>query len=55
MDFSQRKKAGFRNRFEFDKKRIFVADDRNIKVLGYSSEMNAPFEIAWFYLENENE
>ena len=35
LGFSQRRKIGFRNKYEFDKKRVLVADQRKIKVIGY--------------------
>lgn len=38
MGFSQRKFVGFRNRCEFDKKRIVIASKRDFVVVGYDYE-----------------
>jgi hypothetical protein len=35
MDFSQRRKVGFRGAFEFDNKRILLASEGQIKILAY--------------------
>ena len=38
MSFSQRKFLGFRNRFEFDKKRVIISSKREFVVIGYDYE-----------------
>ena len=38
LDFSQRRSKGFRSTYEFDKKRVLVADSKQIQVFGYSVE-----------------
>lgn len=35
LDFSQRRKVGFRGAFEFDTKRILIANESHIKILAY--------------------
>ena len=35
LSYSQRKFMGFRNRFEFDKKRLLMASDKEFCVSGY--------------------
>ena len=35
LDFSQRRKVGFRGAFEFDTKRILIANESHVKVLAY--------------------
>jgi hypothetical protein len=44
IDFSQRRFLGFRNRFEFDKKRILLASNSMLTVMGYD-QMERPFEL----------
>ena len=36
LSFSQRRKKGYRSNYEFDKKRVLVANEKNIQILGYS-------------------
>ena len=38
MAFSQRRSKGFRNAFEFDHKRVLVADENQIQVFGFSEQ-----------------
>ena len=45
MSFSQRKFIGFRQRYEFDQKRILLASQRRITLLGYHPQSEKPFEI----------
>jgi len=35
VDFSQRRKIGFRGAFEFDNKRIMIASEKQIKILAF--------------------
>jgi len=35
LGFSQRRYVGFRKHFEFDKKRILLASEHSLKILGY--------------------
>ena len=35
MDFSQRRREGFRQRPEFDNKRVLIADKKTIKIIAY--------------------
>jgi hypothetical protein len=38
MSFSQRRFLGFRNRYEFDKKRIVFGSENELAVIGYDHE-----------------
>lgn len=38
MSFSQRKVQGFRNKYEFDKKRVILASNKEFAVVGYDHE-----------------
>ncbi|CDW75572.1 UNKNOWN [Stylonychia lemnae] len=40
LSFSQRKHLGFRNRFEFDKKRLIIGSKREFSVVGYDHNKN---------------
>lgn len=40
IDFSQRRKIGFRGAFEFDNKRILLASDSQIKILAFFQGIN---------------
>jgi hypothetical protein len=46
MAFSQRRSKGFRNAFEFDHKRVLVADQHAISVFGFSEINSSISEIA---------
>lgn len=46
MAFSQRRSKGFRNAFEFDRKRVLVADRHQISVFGFSEINTSLAEIA---------
>ena len=46
ISFSQRRSKGFRQAFEFDKKRIMVSDENCIQVLGYAHEDFHPYHIV---------
>ncbi|CDW85419.1 UNKNOWN [Stylonychia lemnae] len=46
LGFSQRRKIGFRNKYEFDKKRILVADSQRVKVIGFDQQSQMPYDIA---------
>jgi hypothetical protein len=35
LSYSQRRFVGFRNRFEFDKKRILIASRNELTIVGY--------------------
>ena len=37
LSFSQKRFTGFRNFYEFEQKRILVANDRQLKILSYQS------------------
>jgi hypothetical protein len=41
MSFSQRRKKGFRNAFEFDHKRVLVADEKQLQVFGFSEQISS--------------
>ena len=45
LSFSQRKFIGFRQRFEFDQKRILLASQNRITLLGYHPQVEKPYEI----------
>ena len=45
MSFSQRKFFGFKNRIEFDQKRILLAAGNRITILGLHPQSERPFEI----------
>lgn len=40
IDFSQRRKVGFRGAFEFDNKRIMLASESQIKILAFFQGIN---------------
>jgi hypothetical protein len=46
MAFSQRRIKGFRNAFEFDRKRVMVADENQISVFGFTETNSSIQEIA---------
>lgn len=46
MAFSQRRSKGFRNAFEFDRKRVMVADKHQISVFGFSEINSSLADIA---------
>ena len=46
MAFSQRRSKGFRNAFEFDHKRVLVADQHTISVFGFSEINSSIAEIS---------
>ena len=50
MGFSQRKEIGYRNKTEFDQKRIMIASDTKVSLLGYTKDSNNHFEIATYKL-----
>ena len=45
VSFSQRKFYGFKNRIEFDQKRILIATGNRITILGLHPQSERPFEI----------
>jgi hypothetical protein len=46
LSFSQKRYVGFRKQFEFKNRRILVANETQIKIIGYSvNEGDLPFEI----------
>lgn len=44
VSFSQRRYIGFRNRFEFDKKRLLVASQNEISIVGYD-QLERPYQL----------
>ena len=42
--FAQRRFIGFRNRYEFEKKRLFVANQHGYSIVGYDHRMHV-FEL----------
>jgi hypothetical protein len=46
MAFSQRRTKGYRNAFEFDHKRVLVADEHTISMFGFSEINSSLAEIA---------
>lgn len=54
ISFSQRRRKGFRQSFEFDKKRVMVADEKWIQVFGYAEEME-PFHIVSYSVDQTNQ
>jgi hypothetical protein len=46
MAFSQRRTKGYRNAFEFDHKRVLVADEHTISIFGFSEINSSLAEIA---------
>lgn len=42
--FSQRRYVGFRNKYEFEKKRIMVANDTTYSIIGYDHRKHV-FEL----------
>ena len=54
LSFSQRRFLGFRNRFEFDKKRLILASNRDFVVLGYDYERR-PYELLRSFVSYEEE
>lgn len=45
LSFSQRKFIGFRGKYEFDQKRVLIASDDKITLLGIHPHSERPFEI----------
>ena len=41
IDFSQRRKIGFRGAFEFDNKRLAIASEKEIKILAFFHDVDA--------------
>ena len=54
MGFSQRKFIGFRNRSEFDKKRIVIASKRDFVVVGYDYEKRV-YELLRSFVNYDEE
>lgn len=54
MSFSQRKFLGFRNRYEFDKKRIVMASKKSFVVVGYDYEKKV-YELLRSNVSNDEE
>ena len=50
ISFSQRRTKGFRQAFEFDRKRVMVADDKVIQVFGFSEDCQ-PFHVVSYNIE----
>ena len=44
VSFSQRRFLGFRNRFEFDKKRILICSDNKLSIVAYD-QLERPYEL----------
>ncbi|CDW85950.1 UNKNOWN [Stylonychia lemnae] len=44
VSYSQRRYLGFRNRFEFDKKRLLLASEKQIVIVGYN-QIEQPYEL----------
>lgn len=44
MSFSQRRFIGFRRRYEFDKKRLLLASNDELTVVGYD-QLDRPYEL----------
>jgi len=45
LSFSQRKYIGFRNQYEFDRKRLLVASDKGFAIIGYDID-EEPVELV---------
>lgn len=54
MSFSQRKFIGFRNRCEFDKKRVVIASKRDFVVVGYDYEKRV-YELLRSFVNYDEE
>jgi WD40 repeat protein len=54
MSFSQRRFLGFRNRYEFDKKRIIFASKRDFVVVGYDYEKRV-YELLRSFVNYDEE
>lgn len=46
ISFSQRRRRGYRETYEFDKKRVLVADSVGIQIFGYSQDEYRPYPIV---------
>ena len=54
LSFSQRKFLGFRNRYEFDKKRVVFSSKRDFVVLGYDYDKKV-YELLRSYVNADEE
>jgi WD40 repeat protein len=54
LSFSQRKFLGFRNRYEFDKKRVVFSSKRDFVVVGYDYEKKV-YELLRSFVNPEEE
>eukprot|EP00347_Sterkiella_histriomuscorum_P022530 403338142 len=48
LSFSQKRKIGFRNKYEFEKKRVLIADDRKLQIFQYDKQSQHPHIKAQF-------
>ena len=53
LSFSQRRSKGFRSAFEFDRKRVMVADEKQIQVFGFAEDCK-PFHVVTYNVDQEN-
>ena len=51
MGFSQRRLIGYRNKYEFDQKRILLSSLSEVKIVGYSNNHETIQEVAVFKLD----
>ena len=54
LSFSQRKYLGFRNKFEFDRKRVLLASKSQFAVIGYDIN-DQPHELMNMIMDEEEE
>jgi len=54
ISFSQRRVKGFRQKYEFEKRRIMVSDDKHIQIFGYTHEDYEPYHINTYCIDETN-
>jgi len=54
ISFSQKRVKGFRHFFEFEKRRVMVADNKQIQIFGYSHEDFQPYHIVTYHVDTTN-
>lgn len=54
MSFSQKRVKGFRQKYEFEKRRIMIADSKYIQIFGYTHEDFQPYHIVTHCIDDTN-
>ena len=51
ISFSQRRRKGYRETFEFDKKRVLISSTKSVQIFGYSQEDYRPYPIVAYNVD----